>query len=133
MRRILTWLALSACASFFISTPAAAQAAPEVTLTRLDCGTPQLNDVSVRFTDTYAYNGLKVLFTYSCYLIKHGDDYLLWDTGHAMTAGAVAPKVSVVDQLAQLSSNPSKSSLSASAITTLTIPGNWPPSRVQQC
>ena len=106
MRKILTLLVLSACASAFISTPAAAQAAPEMTLTRLDCGTPVLNDVSVRFTDTYAYNGLKVLFTYSCYLIKHGDDYLLWDTGHAMTAGAVAPKVSVVDQLAQLKIKP---------------------------
>ena len=114
MRRILTLLALSACAGAFlsactsasISTPTAAQAAPEVTLTRLDCGTPVLNDVSVRFTDTYAYNGLKVMFTFSCYLIKHGDDYLLWDTGHAMTAGAVAPKVSVVDQLAQLKIKP---------------------------
>ena len=79
--------------------PAAAPAAPEVTLTRLDCGTPVNNDVA-RFSDTYAYSGLKVLFTYSCYLIKHGDEYLLWDTGHAMTAGAAAPKVSVVDQLA---------------------------------
>jgi N-acyl homoserine lactone hydrolase len=94
------------CASVFISAPAAAQAAPEVTLTRLDCGTPVLNDVSVRFTDTYAYNGLKVQFTYSCYLIKHGDDYLLWDTGHSMSAGAVAPKTSIVDQLAQLKVKP---------------------------
>ena len=106
MRRTLTLLALSACANVFISAPAAAQAAPEVTLTRLDCGTPVLNDVGVRFTDTYANNGLKVLFTFSCYLIKHGEDYLLWDTGHAMTAGAVAPKVSVADQLAQLKVKP---------------------------
>lgn len=86
--------------------PAAAQTPPEVTLTRLDCGTPQQNDVSVRFTDSYAYNGLKVMFTYSCYLIKHGDDYFLWDTGHSMSAGAVAPKVSIVDQLAQLKVKP---------------------------
>ena len=89
-----------------ISPSAAAEAAPEMTLTRLDCGTPMQNDVSVRFTDSYAYNGLKVMFTYSCYLIRHGDDYLLWDTGHAMTAGAVAPKVSIVDQLAQLKLKP---------------------------
>ena len=58
MRRTLTLLALSACANVFISAPAVAQVAPEVTLTRLDCGTPVLNDVGVRFTDTYAYNGL---------------------------------------------------------------------------
>ena len=89
--------------SAVISGHATAQTAPEVTLTRLDCGTPTNNDVSVRFTDTYAYAaGQKVLFTYSCYLIKHGEDYLLWDTGHSMNAGAVAPKVSIVDQLAQL-------------------------------
>ena len=88
------------------SLPAAAQA-PEVTLTRLDCGTPQAPvDVNVRFSDTLAYNGLKLQFVYSCYLIKHGNDYLMWDTGQAMTAGAVAPKVSVVDQLAQLKIEP---------------------------
>lgn len=86
--------------------PAAAQFPPEVTLTRIDCGTPVLNDVSARFSDTYAYNDLKVLFTYSCYLIKHGSDYMLWDTGHAMSAGAPAPKVSIVDQLAQLNLKP---------------------------
>ena len=86
--------------------PATAQTAPEVTLTRIDCGTPVMNDVSSRFSDTFAYNGLKVLFTYSCYLVKHGNDYLLWDTGHAMTAGAPAPKVSIVDQLAQINVKP---------------------------
>ena len=89
------------CTAVLASLPAAAQSTPEVSLARLDCGTPMLNDVAARFSDTYAYNGLKVLFTYSCDLIKHGDDYLLWDTGHAMNAGAPAPKVSVVDQLAQ--------------------------------
>lgn len=87
--------------------PAAAQTPPvEVTLTRIDCGTPVLNDVGARFSDTYAYTDLKVLFTYSCYLIKHGNDYMLWETGHSMSAGAPAPKVSIVDQLAQLNFKP---------------------------
>ena len=98
-------VAMVAMSGVFVA-PAHAQTTTEVTLTRLDCGTPAVNDVSVRFTDTYAYNGLKVTFTYSCYLIKHGDDYMLWDTGHAMTAGTVAPKVSIVDQLAQLKLKP---------------------------
>ena len=107
-KKLLRKLAASvslACAATLTSLPATAQSVPEVTLTRLDCGTPVLNDVG-RFNDAYAYNGLKVLFTFSCYLIKHGDDYLLWDTGHAMTAGAPAPKVSIVDQLAQLKLKP---------------------------
>lgn len=87
--------------------PAAAQqpAPPELTLARIECGTPVLNDVA-RFSDAYAYNDVKVLFTYSCYLIRHGNDYMLWDTGHAMTAGAPAPKVSIVDQLAQINLKP---------------------------
>jgi N-acyl homoserine lactone hydrolase len=80
-----------------------AQAAPDVTLTRLDCGTPQApTDVNARFSDTYAYPGVKLQFVYSCYLVKHGDDYMVWDTGQASSAGAVAPKVGLVDLLAQL-------------------------------
>ena len=49
--------------------------------------------VNQRFSDTYAYGDLKLQFVYSCYLIKHGDDYMMWDTGHAMTDAHVAPKV----------------------------------------
>jgi N-acyl homoserine lactone hydrolase len=97
--------ALLTVTTAFTGLPVSAQTSPpppipEVTLTRLDCGTPVMNDVG-RFNDAYAYDGLKVLFTFSCYLIKNGDDYMLWDTGHAMTASAPAPKVSIVDQLAQ--------------------------------
>jgi N-acyl homoserine lactone hydrolase len=50
----------------------------------------------------YAYAGLKLQLVYSCYLIKHGDDYMMWDTGQSMSAGAVAPKVGLVELLAQL-------------------------------
>jgi len=78
-----------------------------MSLTRLDCGTPQAPiPVNQRFSDTYTYGDLKLQFVYSCYLVKHGDDYLLWDTGHAMTAPDVAPKVSIVDQLAKLNLKP---------------------------
>ena len=96
MKRILTILA--AGAGFFAGLAAPAQAAPDVSLTRFDCGTPQApTAVNQRFSDTYAYGDLKLQFVFSCYLIKHGDEYLLWDTGHAMTAPNVAPKVSLVD------------------------------------
>lgn len=94
-----------ACASAFTALPASAQSPPEVSLARLDCGTPVLNLVA-RFNDTWAFNDKKVMFTFSCYLIKRGDDYMLWDTGHALTAGAPAPKVSIVDQLAQTNVKP---------------------------
>jgi glyoxylase-like metal-dependent hydrolase (beta-lactamase superfamily II) len=103
----MTLLAIGACATVFTGLSISAQAAPEVTLTRLDCGTGgPPTDVNLRFSDTYAYDGLKVQLVFSCYLIKHGDDYMVWDTGHSMTAGAVAPKVPLVDLLAQLKLKP---------------------------
>jgi len=106
MNRKLTILA--AGVGLFASLATSAQAAPEVSLLRLmDCGTPQAPvAVNERFSDTYAYGELKIQFVFSCYLIKHGDEYMLWDTGHAMTAPNVAPKVSLVDQLAKVDVKP---------------------------
>src|SRR5262249_20825309 len=93
----LSLLAIGVCANALMSLSALAQATPEVTLTRLDCGTSNPpTDVGLRFSDTYAYNGVKVQLVFSCYLIKHGDDYMVWDSGHSMSAGAVAPKTSLV-------------------------------------
>jgi N-acyl homoserine lactone hydrolase len=106
MNRTLSMLAIAICASALAAGSVMAQTA-EVTLTRLDCGTPAPpTDVALRFTDTYAYSGLKVQLVYSCYLIKHGDDYMVWDTGHAMTTPNVAPKVSLVDLLGKLNLKP---------------------------
>jgi N-acyl homoserine lactone hydrolase len=106
MFRILALLAAGACAFAFADRPVAAAAA-DMALTRLDCGTPQgPQAVNQRFSDTYSYGDLKLQFVYSCYLVKHGDEYLLWDTGHAMTTPNVAPKVSLVDQLAKLDLKP---------------------------
>jgi N-acyl homoserine lactone hydrolase len=105
MRKTLTILAVGA--SLFAGLAASAQAATDLSLARLDCGTPQApTAVNQRFSDTFAYGDLKIQFVYSCYIIKHGDDYLLWDTGHAMTTPNVAPKVSIVDQLAKIDVKP---------------------------
>ena len=108
MQRVLTLLAFAICANALVGLPTSAQTTPEVTLTRLDCGTPRAvpEDVNIRFSDTAAFSGLKMSFVYSCYLIRHGDEYLVWDAGHSMAAGAFAPKVSLVDQLAQLKLKP---------------------------
>ena len=106
MRRILASLALGACIGALSLAAAAQPAAPELALTRLDCGTGAAPSDVGRFSDTFSQNGLMIPIVFSCYLIGHGDDYMLWDTGHAMSAGAVAPKVSIVDQLAQLNLKP---------------------------
>ena len=100
-------LALLAAATLLASQASAQQPAPAVSLTRLDCGTPAAPiDVNTRFSDTFAYKDLKLQFVFSCYLIKHGDEYMMWDSGHAASAGPVAPKVPLTDQLAQLKVTP---------------------------
>jgi glyoxylase-like metal-dependent hydrolase (beta-lactamase superfamily II) len=102
-------LSLVACGAAFSWTPARAQSAPAVTLTRLQCGTNAApTDVGQRFSDTYAYNGLKVQLTFSCYLIGHGKDYLIWDTGNPVGTAATAPKTSLTDLLAQLEVTPAQ-------------------------
>src|SRR5438874_2132466 len=111
MRRLLARLALGACAAVFARTSAKAQTqtAPLITLTRLPCGTNAApTDVGIRFSDTYAYNGLMVQLTFSCYLIRHGDDYLVWDTGNPVGTTPTAPKTSLVDLLAQLKVTPAQ-------------------------
>ena len=97
MRKTL-WLLTIAV---LMSWPVFAQA-PEVTLTRIDCGTDaQPRDVA-RFSDVFALPSLKLQFTFSCYLIKHGNEYMVWDTGFMPGANPNAPKTSLVDYLAQL-------------------------------
>lgn len=55
--------------------------ASDVKLWRLDCGAAQVNDLNV-FNDTRAFPPkTRMQLTSSCYLIKHGDAYMLWDTG----------------------------------------------------
>jgi glyoxylase-like metal-dependent hydrolase (beta-lactamase superfamily II) len=85
------------------STVAFAQA-PEVTLTRLDCGNG-FNDAR-RFSDTFAYTEPKMPFTFSCYVVKHGDDVMVWDTGFVPGSNPNAPKASLTEQLAQLKIKP---------------------------
>lgn len=79
-----------------------AQQPASVVISRLEGGTQAAPiDVNTRFSDTSAFKNLLLPFVFSSYLIKHGDEYMLWDTGHAATAGAVAPKVTLADQLAK--------------------------------
>jgi len=109
MKRALATFSLSSCALAFAPSQAWSQRlassdpAPAVTLTRLDCGTNAApTDVGFRFSDTYSYSGLKVQLTFSCYLVGHGNDYLIFDTGNPVGTTATAPKTSLVNLLAQL-------------------------------
>jgi glyoxylase-like metal-dependent hydrolase (beta-lactamase superfamily II) len=102
MQRILR--AALAASAFTAAAASAQQPAVEVTLTRLDCGTG-FNDPR-RFSDTFAYSEPRLPFTFSCYVIKHGDDYMVWDTGYAPGTNANAPKVSLAEQLATIKVKP---------------------------
>lgn len=114
MKRVLIALVsgcvLSGVAAFSVS----AQAAPvAVTLTRLDCGSSKGEWDIAAFSDTHAYDGVKKALVVSCYLVRHGDEYLLWDTGNpaAMRDQANAPVViraTILEQLRTLRVDPAK-------------------------
>ncbi len=63
-----------------IAMPAAAQDAPDIEMWRLHCGTIELSDTGP-FSDTHLYDGEARTLTDSCYVIRNGDRYLLWDAG----------------------------------------------------
>lgn len=102
----------------FFAVPAFAQQdedAADLALYRLDCGEIMVNDLN-KFSDTAAYTGQTKRLVDSCYLIRHGEDYLLWDTGlppalldsPAEPGGAMVPSLetSLTDQLAELDLTP---------------------------
>lgn len=103
-------IALAGCA------PVIAQDVP-VKLWRLDCGTVAANDLNA-FSDTQAYTGQSKTLASSCYLIQHGSDYLLWDTGlpAAMKGKPLDPKqamdatvtLTIKEQLAALGIDPAR-------------------------
>jgi len=103
-----------------LAMPLTAAPAPSVQLWRLDCGTVQVNDLNV-FSDTYAYVGQSKKLTASCYLIKHDDIYMLWDTGlpeailgaSLQAPGAMAASLSrtIKDQLSELKVSPASISI----------------------
>ncbi|MEO8281042.1 MAG: N-acyl homoserine lactonase family protein [Ideonella sp.] len=94
-----SWLAIGACALFSLSA-----AAQDVTLTRLDCGNGS-NDPR-RFSDTYAYTETTKPFTFSCYVIRHGSDVMVWDTGYLPGSVPSATNPPLADLLKQININP---------------------------
>jgi N-acyl homoserine lactone hydrolase len=95
---------------------AAPAATAELTLTRLDCGTATIKDFDKFFSDRPGlYESGPREITDSCYLIRHGDQTLLWDTGFPASwkgqtrdLGDLTARVdkTVAEQLAQLGVKP---------------------------
>ncbi|HST36626.1 MAG TPA: MBL fold metallo-hydrolase, partial [Allosphingosinicella sp.] len=88
---------------------------PLMEMWRLDCGEVNFTDFNAFFSDTSEYPAGPKRLVASCYLIRHGTDYMLWDTGlpaglvghpnsnPAMTASL---RASIVDQLRQIGVRP---------------------------
>jgi glyoxylase-like metal-dependent hydrolase (beta-lactamase superfamily II) len=89
--------------------PAPAPAA-DVELWRLDCGGVQVNDLNA-FSDTQAYTGHKKRLVASCYLIRHGGDYLLWDAG--LPEAALGKPVSTTEPMSPVLTTTIKRQLAA--------------------
>jgi len=92
----------------------------DVRLWRLDCGTLWTYNLD-EMSDTRAYVGKSKKFVGSCYLIRHGDSYMLWDTGLSKEylnkpyaegdADSTSLATTVVDQLARIGIQPAQISL----------------------
>ncbi len=113
MKHVLALLIAGSLASGFAAYAQTTPKRPHVTLTRLECGTSNgPRDVSA-FSDTHAYDGQKKPLVASCYLIRHGDDLMLWDLGYPLSVRQAAgtpmllPK-SVIDQLRELGVDPAR-------------------------
>ena len=119
MRFLLAAVALAASlaapANAQQSRPPSPEAVPaKLQLWRLDCGSVEIGNLDM-FSDTFLYVGRKKTLTDSCYLIRHGENYLLWDTGlPGELAGKTVPMGdmiltvarTIVDQLAQIGVRP---------------------------
>ena len=114
MKRTVCLLSAGTIATTLLALTAVAETGGELSLMRFDCsagGAPATVDIG-RFSDTDAFDGQKLALTASCYLIHHGDDYMIWDTGYPATVpGGAAPagptvKTTLVEQLTQLKLKP---------------------------
>lgn len=105
---------IAAVLALAAAAPALA-AQPDVRLWRLECGEVGNADLDM-FADSYALAGKRKDMVISCYLIRHGNDYMLWDAGFgAELAGrteepipgvTVGLKRTIVDQLGDLGIKP---------------------------
>jgi N-acyl homoserine lactone hydrolase len=123
MLRQVMMLAAGALALMGMQAPPAPIPPPahaELALWRLDCGDFQINDYNAFFSDTSEYAPGPKHVVGSCYLIRHGDQYMLWDTGmpaamvgHPQTnpVMTVSLRVTIADQLARIGVRPDQVSI----------------------
>ena len=111
LKKLLIAALLAASAA---AAPAQAPKA-ELELWRLDCGDFVMKRFGAWFSDTFQYPPGARALVGSCYLVRHGTDYLLWDTGMSdklignpidNDQQTMSLKRSVSDQLKQIGVRP---------------------------
>lgn len=115
MKRILG-IAMAFLVLSGMQAPPSVKPNAPLSLWRLDCGTFLIKDLNAFFSDTMAYKaGQAKEITSSCYLIRNGDRFLLWDTGvsaemKAKPAENAAQRITlsktIVEQLAEIGVRP---------------------------
>ncbi len=114
-----SWIAVATLA---LAGSASAEVAtrPAVTLSRLDCGSILIRDFNSFFSDTLEYQPGPRTIPASCYLVRHGRDLMLWDTGYPASfkgksvdrgATVASVKVTIAEQLAELGLKPTDISI----------------------
>lgn len=108
---------LGIAAALALSADASAQPAPAtgLSIVRLDCGNATVKNFDAFFSDTHEYPTGPREITGSCYVIRHGNDFLLWDTGfpaalkgkpNDMGASVARLDRTIPEQLAELGIKP---------------------------
>jgi glyoxylase-like metal-dependent hydrolase (beta-lactamase superfamily II) len=116
MKRLIGGLLLTLAAGIAPAQTAPA-AKPAMQLWRLDCGDFVMKRFGAWFSDTFQYPAGARRLVGSCYLIRNGNQYVLWDTGlnDALIGKPVddeqqtmSLKRSVLDQLKQIGVTPAQ-------------------------
>jgi glyoxylase-like metal-dependent hydrolase (beta-lactamase superfamily II) len=111
MRKLHLSLGIAGALMLAAAVSAQPSARPSVGIVRLDCGEGTVKDFNAFFSDTNEYPAGPRVITDSCYLVRHGNDYLLWDTGFPAAIkgksndmGAIVARLdkSIPEQLATL-------------------------------
>jgi N-acyl homoserine lactone hydrolase len=115
MKKLLTAAAAFLALGGMQAPPAPTQPQAPLSLWRLDCGEFTIKQYGAFFSDTFQYPVGPKDIVASCYLIRHGDRYMLWDTGLTDAligkdfdneAQTIRVRRSLVDQLAQIDVRP---------------------------
>jgi N-acyl homoserine lactone hydrolase len=90
-------------------------APPDVEMWRLDCG--EHKDFNIEYmSDVFAYPGKKKTLSDGCYLIRHGKQFMLWDTGFSPASlskykSMVGMKQTLLVQLRKINIKPEQISI----------------------